>query len=412
MDTELFLRLIRNIANVPVWEISDYDKNLRSFEEKYCFNNSLQPMFTREALSLLMNSADPSTIYEIVDQLGVCTCFFVFGDRMILVGPYVQSEYSESKTEQILIKNNVPSSSTIALRLYYTSFQIIYSSQLQALISSIMQSFEPGILAYNYRKLSGFIQESSDVSHEALPENTDFSNIYRRYDNERRFLSMIKNGDVENVKQAYSTMANIKGNEELMKDNPSYSKPEISFAIIRVLARKAAEDSGLSVITINAITQKYVQLLDSVKDAVIQHNFIEKMILELTSAVHEYKLSMGDYSAPIQKVIEYIDFHLSEEILIDELSRTANVSASHLSKVFKKETGKTITEYIAGKRCEKAAGFLRDTDNEIQEISSYVGYSDNNYFVKVFKKVYGMTPSGYRKRNRAATLTKGTVTVS
>jgi AraC-like DNA-binding protein len=359
-----------------------------------------------------MNSSVPATIYEIVDQLGVCTCFFNFGDRMILVGPYVQSEYSETKTEQILIKNNVPSSSTIALRLYYTSFPIIYSSQLQALISSIMQSFEPGILDYNYRKLSGFIQESSDISHGALPENTDFSDIYRRYDNEKRFLSMIKNGDVENVKQAYSAMANIKANEEFMKDNPTYAKPEISFAIIRVLARKAAEESGLSVITINAITQKYVQLLDSVKEAIMQHSYIEDMIVELTSAVHEYKLSMGDYSAPIQKVIEYIDFHLSEEILIDDLSRAANVSGSHLSKVFKKETGRTITEYIAGKRCEKAAGFLRDTDNEIQEISSFVGYSDNNYFVKVFKKVYGMTPSGYRKKNRAATLTKGTVTVS
>ena len=74
------------------------------------------------------------------------------------------------------------------------------------------------------------------------------------------------------------------------------------------------------------------------------------MILELTSAVHEYKLSMGDYSVPIQKVIEYIDFHLSEEIHIEDLSRTANVSTSHLSKIFKRETDKTITEYIAEKR--------------------------------------------------------------
>jgi hypothetical protein len=57
-----------------------------------------------------------------------------------------------------------------------------------------------------------------------------------------------------------------------LKANSSYTNPAISFAIIRVLARKAAEESGLSVITINAITKKYVQLLDSAKDTPIQHS--------------------------------------------------------------------------------------------------------------------------------------------
>ena len=57
-------------------------------------------MFTREALSLLMNSADPDTIYEIVDQLNVCISFFSFDGKMVVIGPYVQSEYSEKNIEQ------------------------------------------------------------------------------------------------------------------------------------------------------------------------------------------------------------------------------------------------------------------------------------------------------------------------
>jgi YesN/AraC family two-component response regulator len=65
--------------------------------------------------------------------------------------------------------------------------------------------------------------------------------------------------------------------------------------------------------------------------------------------------------------------------------------------VFKKETGWTMTEYIALMRCKKAARLLKKTDLPVQEISSYVGYSDNNYFVKVFKKIYDLTPSEYRK---------------
>lgn len=399
MDRELFLRLVTNIVNVNIAQIQEYEKDLRSFEEKYCFNSSLQPMFTKEALSLLMNSANPDTIYEIVDQLGVCISFFSFGGTMIVVGPYVQSEYKEHMAEQILIKNNVPVSSTIALRLYYTSFPILYSNQLQKLLTSIMQAFEPAMMTYSYRKLTGFIQEPPKEDAYRESDFSDYSDIYRRYDNERRFLNMIKNGDVENVKLAYHAMSDKASASGFMKDNPTYANPAISFAIIRVLSRKAAEDSGLSVITINAITQKYVQLLDSAKDTPIQHSYIESMIMELTNAVREYRLSMEGYSSPVRTVIEYINLHLSSEITIEDLSKAASTSASHLSKIFRKETGQTMMGYIARKRCEKAADFLRNTGNDIQEISSFVGYPDNNYFVKVFRKIYGVTPSAYRKEH-------------
>ena len=55
-----------------------------------------------------------------------------------------------------------------------------------------------------------------------------------------------------------------------------------------------------------------------------------------------------------------------------------------------------MTQFIAELRCRQAAEMLRETNLPIQEISSYVGYTDNNYFVKVFKKVMGNTPSEYR----------------
>ncbi len=48
-------------------------------------------------------------------------------------------------------------------------------------------------------------------------------------------------------------------------------------------------------------------------------------------------------------------------------------------------------------RCGQAARLLRETDTPIAEISAYVGYPDSNYFIKVFKKTLGMTPSEYRK---------------
>ena len=398
LDTDLFVRLINNLIGTNTTLIADFEKDLRSFEEKYCFNNVLQPMFTMEALSLLVNSSDQDTIYEIVDQMGICISIFRFCGRTFIVGPYVQKVYSEKSFEQILIKHNLPSSTLISLRLYYTAFPIIYSSQLQTTLTAIMKSFEPAIFSFRYRKLTGFIQAAPEKILHSEADNVDYSEIYRRYDNERRFFNMIKNGDVETVKIAYKTMSDSKESYDIIKESPSYSNPAVTAAIIRVLARKAAEESGLSVITINAITQKYVQLMDSVTATNGQYGYIMDMLIELTEAVRTHRLTFGDYSLPVQKVMEHVSLHLSNEITIDDLSKAANMSISNLSKVFKKETGKTISEYIAEKRCEKAASFLNDTEYKIQDISSFVGYHDNNYFVKVFKKIYGLTPSAYRKK--------------
>ena len=66
-------------------------------------------------------------------------------------------------------------------------------------------------------------------------------------------------------------------------------------------------------------------------------------------------------------------------------------------KKYKWFTEEEMTEYIALLRCKKAANLLKKTNLPIQEISSYVGYSDNNYFAKVFKKNYDMTPTEFRK---------------
>ena len=128
-----------------------------------------------------------------------------------------------------------------------------------------------------------------------------------------------------------------------------------------------------------------------------QFSYIRDMILELTKAVHEHITKSGKYSPIIAEIVEQAELHISEEILLSSFAKENNVSESYLSKRFKKETGFTFVQYIAKKRCEKAASLLKETALHIQEISAYVGYPDNNYFIKVFKKQYGLTPSEYRK---------------
>ena len=398
MDYALFQTILENILGISCEDVTDMSSSLEIFEKKNCFSSHLQPMFTKDALHYLLNASDRDTIYEIIDSIGVCACFFEFNDHRFILGPYVKDEYSDIKAETLLAQYNEPSSKSILLKLYYTGFPICYTDQLTKIINNCIISFAPEITEYTYRRLSGFIQGETESfeSHEYKEKN--YSEIYKRYDAEKRFLSMIKNGDTENLLSAFSAMKSGNPLAAFPKETMSYYASGSGIAILRALSRKAAEESGLSVITIDTITQKYIQLSTKTTNRDLQTKYLIDMIKELTEAVHDFRLSAGGHSPAIQKALEYIGLNLSEKITSEDIANKTNLSVSYLLRLFKEEIGDTITGYIAKKRCQKAAELLRESSLPIQEISSFVGYPDNNYFVKVFKRFYSVSPSVYRSR--------------
>ncbi len=397
MDHTLFLALLNNLLSVDVTDATDMEGSLNAFEKKYCFSIRMQPMFTGDALHYLLSSSKGNMIYELIDQLGICASFFTFDSRIYIIGPYVKEKYSELKTETVLAKNDESLSKSLAFKLYYTAFPIVYTEQITSVVNKCIISFSSSETEYSYRRLTGFIQDVSEKDNKTELYEKNYSKIYRRYDQEKQFLSMIRNGDTKNIMSAFEKLSSPQALSDFPKENLNYYASGYGLAILKALSRKAAEESGLSVITIDEITQKYTQLSSISKNADLQTRYQIEMIVELTKAVHNHKLSLDKYSPPIQRVLEYMNLHLGDHISNEDLSANANMSISHLAKVFKKETGVTMTEYIALFRCKKAANLLKKTNLPVQEISSYVGYPDNNYFVKVFKKNYDMTPTEFRK---------------
>ena len=397
MDHTLFSALLKNLLSVNVTDATDMDSSLEAFEKKYCFSIKMQPMFTSKALYYLLSSSKESMIYELIDQLGICLSFFTFDNKIYIIGPYVKEKYSELKIETVLAKNDESSSKSLAFKLYYTAFPIVYTEQITSVVNKCIISFSSTESEYSYRRLSGFIQDVSEEDDKTELSVKNYSEIYRRYDQEKQFLSMIRNGDTKNILSAFEKLSGPEALSDFSKETLNYYASGYGLAILKALSRKAAEESGLSVITIDEITQKYTQLSSATNNAELQTRYQIDMIVELTKAVHNHRLSLDKYSPSIQRVLEYINLHLGDHISNEELSDNANMSVSHLAKVFKEETGVTMTQYIALLRCKKAANLLKKTNLPIQEISSYVGYSDNNYFVKVFKKNYDMTPTEFRK---------------
>ncbi len=110
--------------------------------------------------------------------------------------------------------------------------------------------------------------------------------------------------------------------------------------------------------------------------------------LSLASGVHN----------SIQQVIEYLNDHYMDDILLDDLSKKFFISRGYLTRNFRQVTGVTIVQYLTVVRIRKACQLLKETSLNITEIAEQCGFSNTTYFENVFRRLRSMTPGQYRKK--------------
>lgn len=135
----------------------------------------------------------------------------------------------------------------------------------------------------------------------------------------------------------------------------------------------------------------------SSKDKIASCITIMKICAAYITMSHGWKAPDQEPSVRIQK---YLHQHYASPITIDTLSNVFLCSKATLSSVFKKAFGKTIIEYLTELRLEHATELLENPALTIKNISVASGFTDQNYFTKVFQKHYRMTPSEYRNREK------------
>ncbi|QTH45685.1 response regulator [Cohnella sp. LGH] len=101
----------------------------------------------------------------------------------------------------------------------------------------------------------------------------------------------------------------------------------------------------------------------------------------------------------VDKAKEFMSAHFHEEIGLELVSEQLHISPEYLSREFKKESGENFIDFLLRLRINKAKEYMRQGNYKTYEIARLVGYHDEKYFSKVFKKTTGFTPSEYRFRN-------------
>lgn len=99
----------------------------------------------------------------------------------------------------------------------------------------------------------------------------------------------------------------------------------------------------------------------------------------------------------VNRAVEYINDHYSENLTLGEVADRMEITASYLSSLFSRNMGCGFVDYLNEVRVEHACSYLHQNRLKVYEIAFKVGFRDEKYFSKVFKKVKGVSPAQYKK---------------
>lgn len=149
--------------------------------------------------------------------------------------------------------------------------------------------------------------------------------------------------------------------------------------------------------------QQYVeQILDTICRYADDGHYLDPIVksgyISLLVCLHKNQTKVTAATSDIiQKAVEYINQHITENICMDEICREIHISKYHFCRKFKKVTGFTVMDYVLKTRIVAAKSMLSETDLQISEISSRCGFSSTSYFCRIFKENTNITPLQYRK---------------
>lgn len=126
---------------------------------------------------------------------------------------------------------------------------------------------------------------------------------------------------------------------------------------------------------------------------------VQRAIARLGPAAPEQRpaAARGDKNARLmQQVQAYLEANFQNDISLDSLATTLDFSPFYISKLFKQTFGVSFIEYLTDLRVKAAKEYLADPTKSVREVGELVGYPNGNYFVKMFKKKTGLTPTEYR----------------
>jgi YesN/AraC family two-component response regulator len=388
---------IQHITNLNTYVLNQ-NRELVYRHEKISIPAFMPGSRERDVLFLYDNMEQSGQLYSFINEWDLRYFGYSFskkeGAYTIIIGPYfdktpdlfhLSKEYRLSGTQSEDLR-------LIADKIYVLTVDQAssYGSVLQQFTKMMEQEMAPFVIVSD--KSSSYVHNQED--HLTVDEEAEIVKL--RYKTEKNFMYAVECGDKKTALALINSKNMLFSFSERFPNQPLRRLKNVAI-ILNTLLRTSARNAHVPAIMIHRISEKFAYEIENANQVETLHQLEDRMIEEYCDVVISNSLSK--YTNMTQLAIEYIHSFYNKQINKEELAAKLSIDPSHLSRKFKEETKMTLTAYQQMLRTKQAKHLLKTENLSVEEIAWTIGYEDPSYFARVFKKETGKTPSQFRDEN-------------
>jgi AraC-like DNA-binding protein len=219
--------------------------------------------------------------------------------------------------------------------------------------------------------------------------------VERRYRFENLLMRLVAAGDSDALERIYPALASAFRFSPRHRDELRSAKNLT--IVLNTILRKAVEQGGVHPLHIHALSERFAIAIERTPS-------LESLSALQVSMIREYcafsRLRAGKgYGRAVGRAVEFIKLQFAGKVTLDSLAMVSGTSKAHLCRLFRRETGVTVIQYLNRHRVEEAKRILDAGAASVTDAAVAVGFDDPDYFAKVFRRLEGIPPSSYRARS-------------
>ena len=311
----------------------------------------------------------------------------------VQIGPFLMDQPDITLVSDLAEQKDI--SPALALELYEELDSVVVLppvkvNQLRKLVDHLLSPLLPGeraMLLQNQQKMTqqSRINETIQICKE---ESTSYSLIFF-YQKEKELVNRVRTGSVQEVKALLNEfIGHVLFTEGGKIDAVRIRTIELTTLLSRVAIEGGADPDGIYRLNSRFLHQLY------------EEQELEDLCILIQEVVESFMTSMfrdKDKGNPyIRKALRYMNDHYSEHLELEEVADFAGLSSSYFSTLFHQVVGVSFREHLNLIRVEESKQLLLDGKRTLADIAVSVGFPDQSYYCKVFKRMLGITPGKYR----------------
>lgn len=322
----------------------------------------------------------------------------------IIAGPVLMKNIHSFLTNQILKKyrlkeENKEEISTLLSAIPILSPQRVrYLAKLLFIVGSWLINDEEGTIKRQreiYEQQAQISEEIQSIKLKTKNQKTHRDlhiSQYYPFEKEKELVNKVKIGDKIGAK----TILNELLGYVLFKSGGKLEVIKARVLELMVVLSRAAVEGGAHLEMILGLNLNYLQMVSDFNS----FDEISYWLIQILEKFTESVFHLGDdveNSDLIFKAIYFIRDHYSQNIKLEDAAREVHLSPSYFSRVFKKEVGMTFIKFLNKVRVEESKAYMANRNYSLSEIAQLVGFQDQSYFTRIFKKFEEVPPGKFRK---------------